>query len=171
MATLQEEFIGMINAKNPDLGLTLADVDFGNPTNYVPSVEGDTRNSALVITAKADSPNFKGSKEYHFFRFNLTHPNGEDTWSQAIKDLVSNYDTDQKILDAFNRNLPNHPLTLDEVTITRSEPIEVEDGDMAVDFKIKIDPNHLKWQGAFVIRIFGSKDNLSFKEAELDGFV
>lgn len=171
MATLQEVFIDMINAKNPDLGLTLADVDFGNPTNYVPSVEGDTRNSALVITAKSDSPNFKGSKEYHFFRFNLTHPNGEDTWSQAIKDLVSNYDTDQKVLDAFNRNLPNYPLTLEEVTITRSGPIDVEDGDTAFDFKIKIDPNHLKWQGAFVIRIFGSKDNLSFKETELDGFV
>lgn len=171
MATLQEVFIDMINAKNPDLGLTLADVDFGNPTNYVPSVEGDTRNSALVITAKAESPNFKGSKEYHFFRFNFTHPSGEDTPTAISTDLQTNWDADTWVLKMFNLMLPNNKLELSDATITRGElQLDVNDEEYR-DIKLTVNPDHLKWQGAYVFRVYSGKDSLVWKEAELDGFV
>ena len=56
--TLQEEFIDLVNAVNPGLGLTLADVDFGSPAKYVSSVQDDVRNTVLTLTAKSTSPNF-----------------------------------------------------------------------------------------------------------------
>ncbi|ANZ50345.1 hypothetical protein PHOBOS_155 [Erwinia phage vB_EamM_Phobos] len=162
--SLQEQFIDLINAKNPELGLALTDVDFGNPTEYIP--ETGTRNTALVLTAKPDSPTFKGSKEYHFSRFNLTHPNGEDTYSLATGDLYSNWLDDAYVLNVFNMNLTEPKLLASEVTITRTE---VDAG--THDVKIAIDPNHLKWHGKFVIRVIDEgEDNLMYKSGELDGF-
>lgn len=162
--TLQEEFIDLVNAKNPGLGLTLADVEFGLPTNYTPADNTDTRNSALVLTAKAGS-GFTGSKEYHFFRFNLTHPNGEDTVSAMLTDLPQYWQDDAYVLNAFNVSLPNHPLSMDEVTITRT----TVDGRLRV--KVKITPTHLKWQGAFVWEIYDEGTTaLFYQNGELDGF-
>ncbi|QXO09872.1 hypothetical protein pEaSNUABM38_00150 [Erwinia phage pEa_SNUABM_38] len=171
MATLQEEFIGMINAKNPNLGLALSDVEFGNPTNYAPTGDGDTRNTALVITAKADSPNFTGSKEYHFFRFNFTHPNGEDEPSSIINDAQYNWDSDDMVLSVMNASLPNHPVLMSEVTIVRTELAVDENQDEYRDIKLTFSPNHLKWQGSYVFRVYTGKDVLAWKNAELDGFV
>lgn len=171
MATLQEEFIGMINAKNPGLGLTLNDVEFADPVNYVPTGQGDTRNSALVITAKADSPNFKGSKEYHFFRFNFTHPSGEDEPTTITTDLQTNWDADEWVLGMLNRALPNHKLDISDITVTRGELQNDENEEQYRDIKLKISPLHLKWQGTYVWRVYSGKDSLMWKDGELDGFV
>lgn len=162
--TLQEQFIDMVNAKNPELGLTLADVDFGNPTEHVP--ETGTRNSALVLTAKPSSPTFKGSKEYHFNRFNLTHPNGVDTPTITTGDLYANWLSDDYALNILNMNLTEPKLLSSEVTITRSEV-----DDATHDIKFAIDPNHLKWHGTMVIQVIDEgEDNLMWKNGELDGF-
>lgn len=169
MATLQEEFIALVNAKNPGMGLTLDDVDFSNPVAYTPSESGDTRNSALVLTAKVTSPTFRGSKEYHFFRFDFTHPSGEDAWSLGTEDVMSNYDNDQYALDIFNMMLPNHHLTLDDITVVRTGPVTDADG-THLDVKVVVDPNHLKWHGAYVIRCLSGKDNLFWKSGELGEF-
>ncbi|QQO90651.1 hypothetical protein pEaSNUABM42_00167 [Erwinia phage pEa_SNUABM_42] len=162
--TLQEEFIDMVNAKNAGLGLTLADVDFSDPSDYVPGEEGGTRNSVLTLTAKATSATFKGSKAYHFNRFNFTHPNGEDEVSVMMSDLDLYWQEDDYVLAQFNKALPNHPVTMSEVTITRT----TVDGHLRV--KIKIVPTHLKWQGAYVFEIYDGKTLLDNRDGELDGF-
>lgn len=167
--TLQEEFIDLINAKNPDLGLTLADVDFGNPAPYTPGAEGGTRNTVLTLTAKASSPTFKGSQDYHFSRFNLTHPNGEDTYSLTTEDVYAYWLDDAYVLDKMNRNLPNHKLTLEQITVVRENTGTDDDGEW-YDVKVVFDPNHLKWAGAFVFRIYDGKDNLMWKNGQLNGF-
>jgi hypothetical protein len=162
--TLQEEFIDLVNTKNAGLGLTLADVDFSDPSDYVPGAEGGTRNSVLTLTAKASSATFKGSKDYHFNRFNFTHPNGEDAVSVMISDLDLYWQEDDYALAQFNKALPNHPVTLSEVTITRS----TVEGRLRV--KLKIVPTHLKWQGAYVFEIYDGKTLLDSRDGELDGF-
>lgn len=162
--TLQEEFIDLVNAKNPGLGLTLADVDFSDPSDYTPGAEGGTRNSVLTLTAKADSANFKGSKDYHFTRFNFTHPNGEDAVSTMMSDLELYWQEDDYVLEQFNRALPNHKLTLSDITITRS----TVDGNLRV--KLKVNPTHLKWAGSYVYEIYDGKTLLDNRDGELDGF-
>lgn len=162
--TLQEEFVDLVNAKNPGLGLALFDVDFSSPAAYVPSEEGDTRNSVLTLTAKTDSPNFKGSKAYHFTRFDITNPNGEDAVTAMISDLNVYWESDAYALAYFNKALPNHQLDPSEVVITRS----TVEGRLRV--KIKITPEHLKWQGAYVIEVYDGKTLLDNWDGELDGF-
>lgn len=162
--TLQEEFIDLVNAKNPGLGLTLADVDFSDPSDYTPGEEGGTRNSVLTLTAKTESTGFKGSKDYHFTRFNFTHPNGEDAVSTMISDLDVYWQEDDYVLEQFNKALPNHKISLSDVTISRT----TVDGHLRV--KLKINPTHLKWQGAYVFEIYDGKTLLDNRDGELDGF-
>lgn len=164
MATLQELFIDMINAKNPELNLTLADVDFANPVAHSSGIEGDTRNTAVTLTAKDSSPTFKGSKEYHFFRFNLTHPNGEDTPSAMISDLIQYWEDDTFVKNQFLRLIPNNKPEMEDLTVTR---VTVDD---KLHVKVTINPNLLKWTGAYVYEIENVKDNLAFRNGELNGF-
>ncbi|ANZ48739.1 hypothetical protein BIZ83_gp114 [Erwinia phage vB_EamM_ChrisDB] len=166
--TLQEKFIDLINTKNPGLNLTLADVTFGDPAPYTPSTEGDARNTVLTLTAKPESPGFRGSKEYHFTRFNLTHPNGEDAYSWAVTDVHEPWQDDAYALQQFNMNLPNDKPTLDDVTITRWTVPE-EPNNLYV--KIKLHDTLLKWWGSFVIQVEDvGKQQLMFATGELDGF-
>lgn len=166
--TLQEQFIELINTKNPGLGLALSDVDFGNPSPYS-APEGNNRNTVLTLTAKTDSPNFKGSKDYHFSRFDLTHPNGEDTYSWAVTDLHSSWQDDAYALEQFNRNLTNNFPTLADVVITRWT---VPEEPTMLYIKIKLDANLLKWHGAFVVQVEDTgKQQLMFAKGELDGFI
>lgn len=166
--TLQEAFIELVNTKNPGLGLTLADVDFGNPIKYI-AAEGDVRNTALTLTSKAESQNFTGSKEYHYRRFDYTHPNGEDTYTMMVTDVVSYWDDNDYVLLNFNQFLFDYPLTVDEITVTEIGTGTDGSGDWT-DIKVTIDPNHLKWTGAFVFRVYNGKDNLQTKNGELGGF-
>lgn len=165
--TLQEAFIALVNAKNPELNLTLGDVVFSDPTPFT-APEGDARNSVVTLTAKPESPSFKGSKDYHFTRFNLTHPNGEDVHSWAVSDLHSNWENDEYALTQFNMNLTNFFPTMDDVVITRW----MDDEDPTLMYvKIKLDARLLKWWGAFVVQVADDgKANLMFTNGELDGF-
>ncbi|QVW55315.1 hypothetical protein pEaSNUABM29_00275 [Erwinia phage pEa_SNUABM_29] len=168
--TLQEVFIDMVNAKNPDLNLALSDVVVGKPTPYTPTGEGDTRNSSLTLIAKDDSPNFKGTKEYHFTRFSFTNPPGEDVYSTATTDAQVHWDDDAYVLNLINMMLPNYKLDAAEALVTRGEmQPDVGDGPFR-DIKLKINPNHLKWTGAYVWRVYSGKDNLQWKNGELNGF-
>ncbi|AXF51132.1 hypothetical protein MLDJOKPK_00280 [Salmonella phage SPAsTU] len=165
--TLQEEIIDLVNAKNPGLGLTLADVDFSSPAKHASSTEGDVRNTALTLTAKSASP-FAGSKEYHYRRFDFTHPNGEDVYTVAMGDVVAYWSDPKFVLYNFNQFLPDHKLTLDEITLTVMG--SGNDGKDWTEFKVKIDSEHLKWTGAMVYRVYDGKDNLQTKYGDLDGF-
>ncbi len=164
--TLEELFVDMINEVNPNLGLTLADVTFGAPSEYTPADSGDTRNAVLTLVAKADSPSFKGSKDYHFFRFNFTHPNGADTPTLMTGDLIQYWQNDAQALTIMNQMLPNYKLSASEITVTRT-PVDAT----TLDVKVTIDPNHLKWHGTYVIRVYDEgKTNLSWRNGELSGF-
>ncbi|ANZ50602.1 hypothetical protein STRATTON_177 [Erwinia phage vB_EamM_Stratton] len=164
--SLQELFVDMINEVNPDLGLTLSDVTFGAPSEYTPADSGDTRNTVLTLVAKDDSPNFKGSKDYHFFRFNFTNPGGVTTPTLTTGDLIGNWQDDAKVLMVMNMMLPNYKLTAEEIAIER-----VTVDDTTLDVRITIDPNHLKWHGTFVTRVIDEgKTNLQWLNPELSGF-
>jgi len=164
--TLEELFVDMINEVNPDLGLSLADVTFGAPSEYTPTDSGDTRNTSLTLTAKADSERFTGSKAYHYFRFNFTHPNGADTPTLTTSDLPSLWEDDAQALSVINLMLPNYKLSSSEITVTR---VVVDDKN--TDIRITINPNHLKWHGVFVTRVVNEgKINLQWRNAELGGF-
>ncbi|QVW55785.1 hypothetical protein pEaSNUABM9_00204 [Erwinia phage pEa_SNUABM_9] len=166
--TLQEQFIDLVNEANPDLNLTLADVVFGDPAPYTPGAEGGTRNSVLTLTAKSESGTFKGSKEYHFTRYNLTHPNGEDTYSWQVTDIHEPWQDDAYALKQFNLNLPNNWPTLDDVVISRWTVPEEPDN---LYVKIKMHDTLLKWWGSFVIIVTDvGKQGLMFANGELTGF-
>lgn len=166
--TLQEAIIELVNAKNPGLGLTVSDVDFSAPSKYT-GAEGDVRNTALILAAKFDSPKFTGSKEYHYRRFDFTHPNGEDTYTMMVTDVVSYWGDPEYVLANFNRFLTDYPLTIDEITISVVD-VGTDGSGNWTDIKVVIDPNHLKWTGAFVFRVYDGKDNLQTKNGELGGF-
>ncbi|QVW28680.1 hypothetical protein pEaSNUABM8_00183 [Erwinia phage pEa_SNUABM_8] len=167
--TLQEQFIDLVNAKNAGLGLTIDDVDFSDPSPYDGSGEGGNgKNSVLTLTAKATSPNFKGSQNYYFSRFNLTHPNGEDVHSWAVTDLHESWQDDAYALRCFNMNLTNNFPTLSDVVITRW--VDPEDP-THLFVKIKLDSRLLKWWGAFTVMVVDiGKQQLMFADGQLDGF-
>lgn len=164
--TLQELFVDMINEVNPDLGLTLADITFGAPSEYTPTDSGDTRNTSLTLVAKDDSARFTGSKAYHYFRFSFTHPNGADTPTLMTSDLPGLWEDDNQALSLINLMLPNYKLTLSEITVTR---VQIDEKNL--DVRITIDPTHLKWHGVFVTRIVDEgKINLQWRNPELGAF-
>lgn len=169
--TLQELFVDMVNAKNPGLGMTVADVDFGTPSVYAPADEDDERNTALTLTAKTANDKFKGSKEYHYKRENLTNPGDPGRYTTLITDLITNYDDDAFALQQLNNNLYSpYKLAASDVTITRSEQFD-DGGKTAIDITFTVKPENLQYVGVHIIRIWNGKDSLQTKTAELDGFV
>lgn len=61
------QLIEAVKAKNPDTAskLTVEDVNFGAVEDYT---DESGRNTKVVLTAKEESVNFTGNKEFHYTR-------------------------------------------------------------------------------------------------------
>ncbi|ECV8634344.1 hypothetical protein AAA64_25940, partial [Salmonella enterica subsp. enterica serovar Dublin] len=77
-----QQLIEAVKAKNPETAsaLSVADVDFG----AVEAHSGDAgRNTKITLTAKAESQNFKGEKEFHYIRLASQDLIGAKAYEQA----------------------------------------------------------------------------------------
>lgn len=96
------QLVALYNAANPTLpqALVEADVDFALPDVYTPADGGDTRNTKLVITAKAGSTHFENAKELHYTREPVNF-----IGAKAVTDDQADWDTDSEVLAFFNADV------------------------------------------------------------------
>ncbi|HCJ6130930.1 TPA: hypothetical protein NU556_000665 [Escherichia coli] len=79
-----QQIIDAVIAKNPDTAsnLTVNDVVWG-PISELPGAGVDGRNTKIKLTAKEESQNFKGEKEFYYTRLPSRDLIGAKTYEQA----------------------------------------------------------------------------------------
>ncbi|QVW55787.1 hypothetical protein pEaSNUABM9_00206 [Erwinia phage pEa_SNUABM_9] len=167
----QAQLVAQFNADNTSLAqaLAVADVDFGAVEAYTPGDGGDTRNSKLTITAKAESTHFSASKELHYTRLAAGI-----VGAKAVTADQADWDTDEEVLAFLNADViaagkTEDAFALTDLTITHSDPV-----DNAVVITVVIKAGHLKYLPGEVAKYTVTeeiqKTDLSTTNGELNGF-
>lgn len=164
------QLIEAVKAKNPDTAsnLTVGDVDFGAVAEF----SGDAgRNTKITLTAKAESQNFKGEKEFHYIRLASQDLIGAKAYEQAGSLELEN----SVIVAKLNEEMVTKGYVDDE--FAESElTIEKTDGDSGAKvYTVKVNDAHIKFLAGTIATFTYSnpapeKVALSGLEGELDGF-
>lgn len=165
-----QQLIDAVKAKNPDTAsnLTVGDVDFGSVAEF----SGDAgRNTKITLTAKAESQNFKGEKEFHYIRLASQDLIGAKAYEQAGSLDLEN----SAIVTKLNEEMVTKGYVDDE--FAESElTIEKTDGDSGAKvYTVKVNDAHIKFlAGTIAVFTYSNpapeKVALSGLEGELDGF-
>lgn len=167
----KQQFIEAVIAKNPETAsnLTLDDVDFGAVAEY--SGEAD-RNTKITLTAKAESQNFKGEKEFHYIRLVSQDLIGAKAYEKAGNLDLGNSD----IITKLNEEMVTKGY-VDDYFFESELTIEKTDGDSGAKvYTVKVNDGHIKFlAGTIAVFTYSNpapeKVALSGLEGELDGFV
>lgn len=166
----KQQLIEAVIAKNSDTAsnLTVGDVDFGAVAEF----SGDAgRNTKITLTAKAESQNFKGEKEFHYIRLASQDLIGAKAYEQAGSLELEN----SVIVAKLNEEMVTKGYVDDE--FAESElTIEKTDGDSGAKvYTVKVNDAHIKFlAGTIAVFTYSNpapeKVALSGLEGELDGF-
>lgn len=166
----KQQLIEAVIAKNSDTAsnLTVGDVDFGAVAEF----SGDAgRNTKITLTAKAESQNFKGEKEFHYIRLASQDLIGAKAYEQAGSLELEN----SVIVAKLNEEMVTKGYVDDE--FAESElTIEKTDGDSGAKvYTVKVNDTHIKFlAGTIAVFTYSNpapeKVALSGLEGELDGF-
>ncbi|EBV2202014.1 hypothetical protein DN143_10905 [Salmonella enterica subsp. enterica serovar Javiana] len=164
------QLIEAVKAKNPDTAsnLTVGDVDFGAVAEF----SGDAgRNTKITLTAKAESQNFKGEKEFHYIRLASQDLIGAKAYEQAGSLELGNAVIAAKLNEEMvTKGYVDDAFAEDELTIEKS------DGDSGAKvYTVKVNEGHIKFLAGTIATFTYSnpapeKVALSGLEGELDGF-
>lgn len=170
--TFQQQLIDAVNAKNSSLEhqLTVADVDFGTVEAYSPTGESDERNTKVVLTAKAESANFTGNKEFHYYRIPGDQLIGVKTITAETTDVDN-----ATILAALNAEMVTKGYTDDAFTVEELDIQKTDAGDGGYNYTVQVKEGHIKFQVGMIANFqyrlpVPEKIALSGLEADLDGF-
>lgn len=166
----KQQFIEAVIAKNPETAsnLTLDDVDFGAVAEY--SGEAD-RNTKITLTAKAESQNFKGEKEFHYIRLVSQDLIGAKAYEKAGNLDLGNSD----IITKLNEEMVTKGY-VDDYFFESELTIEKSEGDSGAKvYTVKVNEGHIKFLAGTIATFTYSnpapeKVALSGLEGELDGF-
>ncbi|ENZ9576589.1 hypothetical protein ACHE3W_001140 [Salmonella enterica subsp. enterica serovar Chester] len=166
----KQQLIEAVIAKNSETAsnLTVGDVDFGAVAEF----SGDAgRNTKITLTAKAESQNFKGEKEFHYIRLASQDLIGAKAYEQAGSLEFEN----SVIVAKLNEEMVTKGYVDDE--FAESElTIEKTDGDSGAKvYTVKVNDAHIKFlAGTIAVFTYSNpapeKVALSGLEGELDGF-
>lgn len=164
------QFIEAVKAKNPETAsnLTVDDVDFG----AVEAHSGDAgRNTKITLTAKAESQNFKGAKEFHYIRLASQDLIGAKAYEQAGNLDLGNSDIVTKLNEEMvTKGYVDDYFAESELTIEKSEG-----GSGGKVYTVKVNDGHIKFLAGTIATFTYTnpapeKVALSGLEGELDGF-
>lgn len=163
-----QQLIDAVKAKNPDTAstLTVEDVDFGAVAEF----SGDAgRNTKITLTAKAESQNFKGEKEFHYTRLSCDIVGEVDVTAPA-----TDFDSPAKIVAKVNAAMAEKGYTDDEFGENDLQTIS-RDEDGKTIYVVTVVAGHLKFLPGTVATYkvtppAPEKVALSGLEGELDGF-
>lgn len=165
-----QQLIDAVKAKNPDTAskLTVEDVNFG----AVEAHSGDAgRNTKITLTAKEESANFTGSKEFHYIRPTSQDLIGAKAYEQAGSlDLENSAIVTKLNEEMVTKGYADDAFAESELTIEKSEG-----GSGAKVYTVKVNEGHIKFLGGTIAAFTYSnpapeKVALSGLEGELDGF-
>lgn len=165
-----QQLIEAVIAKNPGTAsnLTVGDVDFGTVEAH--SGNGG-RNTKITLTAKAESQNFKGEKEFHYTRLASQDLIGAKTYEQAGSlDLENAVIVTKLNEEMVTKGYADDAFAESELTIEKSE------GDSGAKvYTVKVNDAHIKFlAGTIAVFTYSNpapeKVALSGLEGELDGF-
>lgn len=167
------QLIEAVKAKNPETAskLTVEDVNFGAVELYTPSGEDDNRNTKVVLTAKEESANFTGSKEFHYIRLASQDLIGAKAYEQAGSLELEN----AAIVAKLNEEMVTKGYA-DDAFAEGELTIEKTDGEHGAKvYTIKVNAAHIKFlPGTIATFTYTNpvppKTALSGLEGELDGF-
>lgn len=164
------QFIEAVKAKNPETAsnLTVDDVDFG----AVEAHSGDAdRNTKITLTAKAESQNFKGAKEFHYIRLASQDLIGAKAYEKAGNLDLGNSDIVTKLNEEMvTKGYVDDYFAESELTIEKSEG-----GSGGKVYTVKVNDGHIKFLAGTIATFTYTnpapeKVALSGLEGELDGF-
>lgn len=165
-----QQLIDAVKAKNPDTAskLTVEDVNFG----AVEAHSGDAgRNTKITLTAKEESANFTGSKEFHYIRLTSQDLIGAKAYEQAGSlDLENSAIVTKLNEEMVTKGYADDAFAESELTIEKSEG-----GSGAKVYTVKVNEGHIKFLAGTIATFTYSnpapeKVALSGLEGELDGF-
>lgn len=166
-----QQLIEAVIAKNSETAsaLTVGDVNFG-------AVEAHSgtggRNTKITLTAKEESANFTGSKEFHYIRLASQGLIGAKAYEQAGSlDLENSAIVTKLNEEMVTKGYVDDAFAESELTIDKSE------GDSGAKvYTVKVNEGHIKFLAGTIATFTYSnpapeKVALSGLEGELDGFV
>ncbi|ECJ0642661.1 hypothetical protein FMO86_17635 [Salmonella enterica] len=168
--TFKLQLIEAVIAKNPGTAsnLTVDDVDFGAVAEF----SGDAgRNTKITLTAKAESQNFKGEKEFHYIRLVSQDLIGAKAYEQAGSlDLENSVIVTKLNEEMVTKGFVDDYFAESELTIEKSEG-----GSGGKVYTVKVNEGHIKYLAGTIATLTYSnpapeKVALSGLEGELDGF-
>lgn len=168
--TFKLQFVEAVIAKNPGTAsnLTVDDVDFGAVAEF----SGDAgRNTKITLTAKAESANFTGSKEFHYIRLASQDLIGAKAYEQAGSLDLEN----SAIVTKLNEEMVTKGY-VDDYFAESELTIEKTDGDSGAKvYTVKVNEGHIKFLAGTIATFTYTnpapeKVALSGLEGELDGF-
>lgn len=160
----------LLKLKNPETAskLTVEDVDFGAVAEF----SGESgRNTKITLTAKEESANFSGSKEFHYIRLASQDLIGAKAYVQAGSLELENAAIVAKLNEEMvTKGYADDAFAEGELTIEKSDG---ESG--AKVYTIKVNAAHIKFlPGTIATFTYTNpapeKVALSGLEGELDGF-
>lgn len=165
-----QQLIEAVIAKNTETAsnLTVGDVDFG----VVEAHSGSGgRNTKITLTAKAESQNFKGEKEFHYIRLASQDLIGAKAYEQAGSlDLENSVIVTKLNEEMVTKSYVDDAFAESELTIEKTE------GDSGAKvYTVKVNEGHIKFlAGTIAVFTYSNpapeKVALSGLEGELDGF-
>lgn len=166
----KQQLIEAVIAKNSETAsaLTVGDVDFGTVEAH--SGNGG-RNTKITLTAKAESQNFKGEKEFHYIRLASQDLIGAKAYEQAGSLDLEN----SAIVTKLNEEMVTKGY-VDDAFAEGELSIEKTDGDSGAKvYTVKVNDAHIKFlAGTIAVFTYSNpapeKVALSGLEGELDGF-
>ncbi|EBV0299432.1 hypothetical protein DNH98_18020 [Salmonella enterica subsp. enterica serovar Enteritidis] len=169
----KQQLIEAVKAKNPDTAskLTVEDVTFGAVEAYTPTAKSDARNTKIVLTAKEESANFTGNKEFHYIRLASANLIGAKAYQQEGSLDLEN----DAIVTKLNQEMVAKGYT-DDAFAVGELTIEKTDGESGAKvYTVKVSEGHIKFLAGTIATFTYSnpapeKVALSGLEGELDGF-
>lgn len=164
------QLIEAVKAKNPETAskLTVEDVDFGAVEAHSGS---GGRNTKITLTAKKQSANFTGAKEFHYTRLASQGLIGAKSYEQA-----GNLDLENSVIVAkLNEEMVTKGYA-DDAFAEGELTIDKTDGDSGAKvYTVKVNEAHIKFLAGTIATFTYSnpapkKVALSGLEGELDSF-
>ncbi len=166
----KQQLIDAVIAKNSETAsnLTVGDVDF----SAVEAHSGDAgRNTKITLTAKEESANFTGSKEFHYIRLASQDLIGAKAYEQAGSlDLENSVIVTKLNEEMVTKGYVDDEFAESELTIEKSEG-----GKDGKAYTVKVNEGHIKFLAGTIATFTYTnpapeKVALSGLEGELDGF-
>lgn len=135
-----QQLIEAVIAKNPDKAsaLTVDDIDWG----WISEISGSGgRNTKITLTAKAESQNFKGEKDFHYIRLASQDLIGAKAYEQAGSLELEN----SAIVTKLNEEMVTKGYVDDEFAEGELSIVKTDGDNGAKVYTISVKGGHIKF--------------------------